>query len=208
MKTLKIISNMFHLSNYDYDAALLPYHRFNAYDYEKLLNPFDIGQEIIFKNQTHEKIVFRVTKSTLGKKMHRTIVSDKCWIKNFYFDEQQIEMECLHPQFGKQKLVYMLKKFPSLLQLSHHKLKFSKESQLISTLHFPFWNNADTLIVDYSKNVSTLIIDSVFYTHVRVLESNNTNIYINKNVHKIYFDEQKGIIGFDDLDGNVWRVGN
>jgi hypothetical protein len=199
MNSIKLISNLFSTINFDKNQYQsednLPYYRFNAYDYEKLLNPSDSEQTVVFKNQNQEEMKFKLIKSTLGKKTFKTLDNDNFWQKHFCFDEQEIVLECSKIDA---KLIYNLKKFPSKTHQFKNDFHFYSHSKFIATIQFRLWNNNNLITVDYSKSFSTLIINSVFYTKVRVLETNNHQ--------KIYFDEQNGVIGFDDIEGNIWMV--
>jgi len=47
------------------------------------------------------------------------------------------------------------------------------------------------------------------FKNVLVLSSNNDSIIeqpLCKDVNILYYDETQGIIGFDDLNGNEWRL--
>ena len=53
------------------------------------------------------------------------------------------------------------------------------------------------------------------YSKVIVFESNKTQVlhldypsppYRPSNVNRIYYDQNSGIIGFDDLNGKKWRL--
>lgn len=204
MNTAKKISNLFSSGSFGENQYQteenLPYHRLNAHDYEKLLNPSDSEQEIIFKNQFNEILKFKFIKSTLGKKTYKVLKKDNSYQKMFCYDEQEIQLE-LSNSNGK-KLIYKLKKFPNLLQQNQDDYKFSNHSKFFSTIQFQDWNDNNLIVVDYTKPVATMIINGVFYTTVRIIEfktkTNNSQI--------IYFDQQKGILGFDDLDGKIWRL--
>jgi hypothetical protein len=179
----------------------LPYHRFNAYDYEKLLNPSDIGQEFVYKNQFNESLKFKLIKSTLGKKTFKTMKYNSFWQKQFCYDQQEMQLELSNS--GKQKLTFVLKKFPQLLQQTSDDFKYGNHSKFLSTIQYQDWNDNNLIVLDYTKPVATMIIKGVFYTKVRCIEIKTTTESL-----KIYFDEQKGIIGFDDIYGKIWRLDN
>jgi hypothetical protein len=205
MNTLKLFSNLFSSGNFTKNLYQpednLPYHRFNAYDYEKLLNPSDIGQEFVYKNQFNESLKFKLIKSTLGKKTFKTMKYNSFWQKQFCYDQQEMQLELSNS--GKQKLTFVLKKFPQLLQQTSDDFKYGNHSKFLSTIQYQDWNDNNLIVVDYTKPVATMIIKSVFYTKVRCIEIKTTTESL-----KIYFDEQKGIIGFDDIYGKIWRLDN
>jgi hypothetical protein len=205
MNTLKLFSNLFSSGNFTKNLYQpednLPYHRFNAYDYEKLLNPSDIGQEFVYKNQFNESLKFKLIKSTLGKKTFKTMKYNSFWQKQFCYDQQEMQLELSNS--GKQKLTFVLKKFPQLLQQTSDDFKYGNHSKFLSTIQYQDWNDNNLIVVDYTKPVATMIIKGVFYTKVRCIEIKTTTESL-----KIYFDEQKGIIGFDDIYGKIWRLDN
>jgi hypothetical protein len=206
MKTIKLITNLFSSGNFAKNQYAaddnLPYHRFNAYDYEKLLNPSDIGQEFVFKNQFNECLKFKLIVSTLGKKTYKTLVNNNFWQKQFCYDQQEMQLELLNHE--KQKLIFVLKKFPQFLHQATEDFKYSSHAKFLATIQFQGWNDNNLIVIDYSKPVATMIIKGVFYTKVRTIEIQTTAT----ESLKIYFDAQKGIIGFDDIDGKIWRLDN
>ena len=96
--------------------------------------------------------------------------------------------------------------------------KFHASIQLM-----PFWNwdgsgNGNFKeSIDYNLNKIEMNVNGKTFKNVFVLSSgNNTIIEVKRandriyyrDVNVIYYDEFEGIIGFDDLNGNEWRLEN
>jgi hypothetical protein len=155
----------------------------------------------VYKNQFNESLKFKLIKSTLGKKTFKTMKYNSFWQKQFCYDQQEMQLELSNSV--KQKLTFVLKKFPQLLQQTSDDFKYGNHSKFLSTIQYQDWNDNNLIVLDYTKPVATMIIKGVFYTKVRCIEIKTTTESL-----KIYFDEQKGIIGFDDIYGKIWRLDN
>ena len=86
---------------------------------------------------------------------------------------------------------------------------------------FPLWNGYDgttvyrnTIAVNFDIPTTTMTFNGKTYKKVRIFESNRTEVleptntlpFYPKNVNVIYYDYNFGIIGFDDLNGKLWRI--
>ncbi len=212
MNTFKNITNLLipfsngFLRNKSFSGDNLPYHRFSKEDYERLLNPFSSDTDLIFRNSNNEEMKFQFVKSTLGKKVFKKLISEFRFKKYFFYDEQEIQFKVSKNEISK--LTFNLKRFPISNSGYGERTIFSENSEFIVTINFPFWNGNDSIVVDYKKTKLTMIINEKKYDSVFILESKKTELLASKSVNKIYFDINKGIIGFDDLSGKEWRLFN
>ena len=88
----------------------------------------------------------------------------------------------------------------------------SSESILITNIGLRPFDNSETAFYDYSEPLISLTINSQVYTKDRK-KTLPTNLYPNPNstlkgLTNVYFDQNKGVIGFDDIQNNEWRLQN
>lgn len=188
----------------------LPYYEFNNLDFENLLLVYeDKGEIIIFKNQENEELHFRVIFSKIEKVEYRTgtFWSSYTWVE-FYYDRQLIELELLDNVVPDEKFRFIANKY--------------SENFIQGGINFPLWNdNTSTgalgrpinIDLDYSTSVNQVTIDGILYK--KVIEFNSRFDVapfsfgnMPRNVAKIIYDLNKGIIGFNDLENNEWRIVN
>ncbi|WCO01110.1 hypothetical protein [Psychroserpens ponticola] len=196
----------------------LTYYKFTNDDNSNLLLNFNLDNSIIYKNQDGETIVFEVKDYLKNKSTYS---------KGSFLSNSSIE----YYRFDQQQLILSLVDLPYLsnqIEVKHerHPLNFNpniyphkkKASSFNSYIEFPFWNGylGDdeydiTIILDYNIQVTSMSFNNTTYNNVRIIESGNTET-INpqldypRNVHILYYDTEYGVIGFNDLEGNHWRL--
>ena len=81
--------------------------------------------------------------------------------------------------------------------------------------NFPYWNQKDgnnspqysIPLIDPSVQKVTLYINGKWYSNVlKIVSKNNEPFSEQRKVNVIYYVDGIGIIGFDDLDNNQWRL--
>ncbi len=187
-----------------------PYYKFTQDDVSKLLITFDIGKHYVYKNQDNQEIKFKVITSKTGK------ISKYPWQgfgppvnyePDFFFDEQNIELELSSFPYIHNNCSFNLKRYPNI----------SGNSVFYCTMEFPYWNGYydeydyhNTIFINYTEPKISMTINGITYNEVRVINSNKTTaltgFQVPRNVNIIYYDENAGIIGFDDLNGKIWRI--
>jgi hypothetical protein len=196
----------------------LPYYQFNDADKSKLLVSYEAGKELIYKNQYNEKIKFKIINSLISKSLYAIGTFWGTYLdKKFYYDEQHIIM--CYNEYTWSNCEIVLEKYPVgsnyLLQEP-----ITETPEFIGFLTFPLWNGfngedsfSNSIKLDLTMGLS-LTINGKVYNKVKVFESgknqvlrpdNNPSI-LPRNVNKIYYDENYGVIEFDDLDGKLWRL--
>jgi hypothetical protein len=199
----------------------LPYYQFSQEDKTRLINKPNIGDEIIYKNQNNEVLKFTVIKSDLGKNTFSTGNFASSYSTNhFYYDNQEISMKYIPGNHPSGNCEINIRKYPigSNYQTQYPVIGTPK---FYGYFDFPLWNgfrgtdlNDITISIDFDLPTTVITFNGKTYTKVRIFESNKTTIlevnnpppFLPRNVHKIYYDDNKGIIGFDDLNDNVWRI--
>lgn len=193
----------------------LQYFQFQQTDNDKFINSTEVGKVLIYKNQNNVELKFKVLKNKTEKKLESK--GDFVYGSNkyFYYDEQRI-------QFGDENaepteyyneftsFFISLKRFPKVFQLNPTVI--SSESILITNIGLTPFDNTSNAFLNYNEPLMSLTINSQIFTKVRKVIL-PTNLYPNSNstlkgLTNIYFDQNKGIIGFDDVENNQWRLQN
>ena len=198
----------------------LPYYEFTQVERNKLITAPKVGDEITYKNQDNAVIKFKILKSTIGKTTEQrgTFVGDYV-NKYFHYDQQQIEMR-YNETFEQTYCSITIRKYPvgSNYQTQYPIVGTPK---FYGYFKFPLWNGyngtdtfSNTISIDFSIDTETMSFNGKTYSKVLIFESNKTEVlgagnqlpFYPQNVNKIYYDYNHGIIGFDDLNGKMWRI--
>jgi hypothetical protein len=104
---------------------------------------------------------------------------------------------------------------------------FSKNSDNLNNgINLPMWNIPNFTFIDEFQNDTNIImtdlntqiktqmtINNHLFENVIVIESESDDIYLNssygtitKNVNKIFYDYDFGIIQFNDIEGREWKL--
>jgi|TARA_B110001469_G_C9470418_1_gene236471 hypothetical protein len=201
--------------NQDLDNLDLPYFEFKKEDYTSFLELPELNKKITFENQNNEKLVFEVIKSENKKELHLTGSFVYGSTKYFYYDEQKIYLRSTLFDYDdtSRYVEISLKRWPIKFNDGRNGKPrvISNESQLITNINYaPFNNTGQHINVSY-LNKMTLVINGVDYNKVIKVDLTNTESISNNwwnipSLNYFYFDVNKGILGFDDKQGNIWRV--
>ncbi|MEE9407625.1 MAG: hypothetical protein V3V28_06070 [Polaribacter sp.] len=193
------------------DNNSIAYYNFKDSDLNKLLD-YKINDSLVFVNQLNEKRKFLILNSKKAKRRYSVGMGffGGGAASYFYYDEKEIEIESL----DSIHLCFDIRFSRWPIDTDQAKDDYYKEfpSKLNGYLkYFPYWNGEDSYIDIIDLRIKTnLNIKGKIYNNVIILKSDNNQIIIgnnyNKDVHIIYYDEKYGIIGFDDLNGNEWRI--
>jgi len=198
----------------------LPYYQFSIDETNKLINKPNVADEIIYKNQDNELIKFKVYSSEKGKTTYKTgSFAGGYSNAHFHYDRQQIKMWYAEGHLLSNCEIN-IQKYPvgSNYQISPIVVGIPK---FYGYFNFPLWNGYygtdiynNNISIDFLQPTVTISFNGKTYTKVRIFESNRTEIlsptntlpFYPRNVHKIFYDDNFGIIGFDDLNGKLWRL--
>jgi hypothetical protein len=192
----------------------LPYFPFLQVDNDKFINSTEVGKILIYKNQNNAELKFKVLKNKTEKKLESRGTFVVSSYKYFYYDEQRIQLGDISAEptqyYEDSSFFISIKRFPKVFQLNPTVI--SSESILITNIGLRPFDNSETAFYDYSEPLVSLTINSQVYTKVRK-KTLPTNLYPNPNstlkgLTNIYFDQNKGVIGFDDIQNNEWRLQN
>ena len=194
----------------------VPYYQFNAED-EQLLIKYNFvpNQTIIYENQFNEQINFKVisnVREKLGNYSNGTFSGGGGILQNYY-DSKIIRMEILQNQdYDDNGLINYV---------------FSKNSDNLNNgINIPMWNISNFTFIDEIQNPTNIIttdfntqmktqmtINNHLFENVIVIESESDEVYLNssygtitKNVNKVFYDYDFGIIQFNDIEGKEWKL--
>ena len=193
----------------------IPYFQFLQVDNDKFINSAEVGKILIFKNQNNGELKFKILKNKTEKQLESKTDFVNGSYKYFYYDEQRIEMQSTLLADGdfccNSSFYLSLKRWPKTYQTNPTVI--SQDSKFITNIGLiPFSTGIQNTFLDYSESLINLSINGITYTKVRKIEI-NPNPFPNPNwqlpsLKNIYFEQNKGVIGFDDLQNNEWRLQN
>ena len=198
----------------------LPYYQFTQEDKSKLLVSYDIGKELIYKNQNNQEIRFKVISSVNGQTSYSTGTFWGNYVQvQFYYDRQEVMMQYAEG-YTSSNCDITLERYPLASDYQIQNPVMGTQA-FITYIQFPLWNTYrdslslnNTIFIDFNSGTTSMTINGKTYSKVRILQSgstqilepNNTLPLLPKNVNKIYYDQNAGIIGFDDVNENMWRL--
>lgn len=195
------------------------YFQFLPIDNEYFIRGYGVNEVITFSNQKNEDIKFKVLISRKSKQLY----SKGSWVygstKYFYYDEQRIEMGDLSEvpiQYNQDNKFYIsIKRWPVNFNdgANGEPTVLSQESRLTINIGLiPFNTGVQSILLNFSETLQNLTIKGKTYINVRkiVIPPNpypNINL-TPKSLQFIYYDQNYGVIGFDDIENNEWRLQN
>ncbi|EKT4553251.1 hypothetical protein JE945_002440 [Flavobacterium psychrophilum] len=193
----------------------LPYFSFLQVDNDKFISSTEVGKILIYKNQNNAELKFKVLKNKTEKQLESRGTFVVGSYKYFYYDEQRIEMQSTlfaDGDFCCSSSFYLsLKRWPKTYQTNPTVI--SQDSKFITNIGLiPFSTGVQSTFLDYSEPLISVTINTITYNKVRKIEI-TPNPFPNPNwqlpsLKSIYFDQNKGVIGFDDMQNNEWRIQN
>ena len=198
----------------------LPYYQFTLDEKSKLIDKPNVGTVITYKNQDNELLKFKIYNSKKGKTTYTTgTFAGSYSSQHFHYDRQEISMWYAEG-YVFTSCEINIQKYPvgSNYQISPI---IQGTPKFYGYFKFPLWNGyygtniyENIISIDFNIPTTTMTFNGKTYTKVRIFESNknivlattNTFPFYPKNVNIIYYDDNTGIIGFDDLNGKLWRI--
>ncbi len=198
----------------------LPYYQFTDNDKLKLVSSLTNNSILKYKNQDNDTINFYVRDYQSGKTDYSTGTFSGGNTTYFHYDRQKILMQYTTQGYTWSDCEINIEKYPV-------GSNYQTQYPIVGTptfrayMTFPLWNGfngtdtfSKTINIDFGLSVSSMTINSKTYNSVRMINSNKLqtlepNILppaIPRNVNVIYYDQNAGIIGFDDLNGKNWRL--
>jgi hypothetical protein len=193
------------------------YYHFRDSDWDKLLDHYIKGKSLVFKNAEGEERVFDVYFETFSQKEQYAVgmgfFSESAG-DYFYYDTKRIGFVT---RDANKKLFFIhALRFPENTEIAKSDIYTEFPSRFHVTIEFfPYWNNPAqsylTIVADTLKTEMT--INGSIYKNVVTFHSERSEAYqaedgYVKDVNILYYDEIQGIIGFDALNGQQWKLVN
>ena len=197
------------------------YYRFSQFDYKRLL-PYTEEQVLKFKNKSNDERHFTIRSVNTAIKTRYSVgmgfMGDSAG-DYFYYDSKEITF--IYSEDWQPSSIFFCR-FPVDVQLAKENREMEYPSEFYGSINWRFWNGCNEygsydsyVSIDYKQKKTEMTFNGKIYKNVFVLDSGintiieNSDVYVpNKDVNIIYYDEIEGIIGFDDLNGNEWRLVN
>jgi len=193
------------------------YYRFSQLDSERLL-PYKEGQVLKFINQNNEERDFSIYAVNTSLKNLYTVgmgFFTSYAASYFYYDSKSIT---LIDSKMEQPFYINFNRWPLNTEIAKENIYTEYPSSFSGAIQYMrFWNVWDDAIIDYEQRKIEMTVSGKTYKNVFVLSSGSDSIIEYpwpdgttqiRDVNVIFYDEIEGIIGFDDLNGNEWRLIN
>ena len=197
--------------NCSQDIETEAYYNFRNSDFEKELN-IGSNSSLVYKNQFNEEIILETGNISSNYKIqyeeYNFVVGST---KHFYFDKKEI---ITTSNFQSYDITYRFRRFPIDIEQAKENEFTEYPSEFKGKFNMFAWNgNYNEFInIDYNSQTIEMSINGINFNEVIVLNSNSMEetIYSGyiKNVNVIYYDKINGVIGFDDVNGKLWRIQN
>lgn len=176
---------------------------------------FTKDQHITFKNQKHDTITYIMYRHHNNiKKLYAVGMGFLSTYADEYYYYDNVKYDFYNAN-GTGQFNLNFTKSPDDWELAKSNKTILQASSFHATINnFPGWNGLDnngdrTGLIEIFKHKASkgyLNINGKSYYDVFFIRSNNTSTYDSSQVNTIYYKEQLGILGFDDLKGNKWRI--
>ena len=218
MKIKKILAAIMFVSiltSCSKDEPTEAYYNFRNNDFDKLLN-IELNSTIKYKNQFGDEIIYVTNEVT---EEYKNQLSQGSWvlpgsIKYFYYDRKVIELNS--NDFNNFTIKYNFNRFPIDVEQAKENDFIEYPSKFNGSVYVYLWNGIGdhgNVNINYENGVTEMMINGTNYQNIIIIQSNNPDPIIyssspERNVNIIYYDLYNGIVGFDDLNNNQWRIIN
>tara|TARA_R110002096_G_C14478762_1_gene713681 strand:+ start:297 stop:941 length:645 start_codon:yes stop_codon:yes gene_type:complete len=187
------------------------YYNFENEDLDKLLI-LELNDIVKYKNQYGEEIIYEAINVSDEFRTQRTRGN---WVtssiaKLFFYDKKDIELK---NSAMNSSIDYRFTRYPVNDIEAEKNKNFKYASKFYARVYFDFWNGISDyreIYINYKSQKVSLMINGVNYKNVIIIESKNDkpnyNSTIERSANVVYYDTDFGIIGFDDLLNNEWRI--
>lgn len=189
------------------------YYNFESNDQIRIPD-YSNGQVLIYKNENGQQIQFKVTSVNFSEKeIHGVGMGFFGPYASEYFFYDMLNVGFRSDSGEVYSISYL--KWPIDEELAKEDSYVKRESDLIVGIsHFPYWNKLSAsgypeynIPVNSSYLKVTLTInEKTYYNVLRIFSGNYSPLSEKQNVNVLYYLDGIGIIGFDDLEKNHWRL--
>jgi hypothetical protein len=197
-----------------------PFFKFSAADKAKLINPQKMGTVIKYKNQSNVIHQFTVNQCSQERDSYGfSSFWGSSYSIDYYYDTQKTRVS-YSGNDGYISYDIHFQTTPSHTDYSSYPYKFSNPV-FAGYINFSLFNNDCTenyytscgsiQTTNYSSN-ATMVIEGKTYEHVKQYVSGSNTVIdytdpmaLDRTVNRIYYSDEYGIIGYDEIDGTTWR---
>lgn len=202
-----------------------PYFKFTNEDILKLVKPEIIGTKLKYKNQLGVEREFDIFKCSVVRDSYGfSSFWGSSYIPDYYYDTQETEAR-FSDENGSISLRIYFQTVPQNMNINVLPYTFTNP-KFSGSIDFSIYNkNCDgswntscgrSSFDESNLLVEPMVINGKEYRDVRVFASNSTNSFPSGNqnniygqtVNKIYYSYDYCMIGFDEVDGTLWRIVN
>jgi hypothetical protein len=193
-----------------------PYYKFVDSDYNNILNyNYVPDQIIIYENQYGEQLHFKVISNLLlkaGQYSGGGFLSNGSTL-DYYYDHKIVRLEIVENQnnYREDQVIYNFSKSENVFKNAINFTTWNiSNSTFFDEVEAPF--NVNLWTYNSANKVQKTVNGTVFNKVVEINSGSTTVSPINyggvlpKNVNKLFYDYDFGIIEFDDIDGKKWCV--
>lgn len=206
-----ILATIFLMSCTTEEEPSLAYYQIQPQDNNFIIYNQQEGQEFIFKNQNGDAKTIMLKKINRFQHQLYTVNAGLFSVNNyFYYDSYQLVYYFLD-SMTQYYFTLDWRRWPLDYEKAIHDINTTYPSKL--DVYIPFFrylnpevsNENWNLRVDITKAPVSMEVDGVHYNRVYIVNRNTT---LNGAVYEpaLYLDLSYGIIGFDDQEGNLWRL--
>lgn len=197
-----------------------PYFKFTNLDKEKLIKPEKMGSVIRYKNQFNVIKQFEVSKCVIEREAFGfASFSGGSSTVDFSYDTHITEVSYSGSD-GYISYDINFQTFPSHRDYTSYPYKFSNPvfagSINFSLFNFDctenFYTSCGSIVTTNYLSNQAMVIEGKTYENVKLYYSGSDSVIDNPNpnvldrtVNKIYYSNDYGIIGYDEIDGTTWR---
>jgi hypothetical protein len=190
------------------------YYQFTSEDNQRLL-PYTVGQVLKFTNQNNEERVMSISAIERFKESEKT-GGMGLYTTRFFYDKKDIVL--FDSTMGRSFTIHFYRSpIDYNLAMEDNYTKYPSEFYG-NIAFFQSWNGNDRYIsINYGQRKVEMTVNRKTYKNVFLIASgvdtivrrdNGIGNIIYRDVNVMYYDEIEGIIGFDDLNNNEWRLSN
>ncbi len=190
------------------------YYKFSNSDYNLMINyNYTPNQIITYQNQFGDQLHFKVISNETKKSSVYNVsyIGLGSYLK-YYYDNKSIRLKIIENNAANDEYFKVIYHFSI------------SEGVFKNAINLPIWNIYNATAIDetpinvslyYTNNSikTPLNINGHLFNRVVVIDSNSNTIepnssggILDRNINKIYYDYDFGIIQFEDINGKQWKV--
>lgn len=205
----------------------IAYYKFSDTEFDRIPK-YKEGDTLVYRNQSGKIALFQVIQADIGLRRPYQVLGFFGYASYYYYDIVSYRLNPIpaktEPPITPEHLTidYLFLKEPLDIDSAKYNTHQLLPARFHGQVHYPRWNgigymgNRDLYITlpytprvnpDVTKTSTSLSINNKFYPEVVKLTATHPDTTRNNwDVHTLYYAFKNGIIGFDDVLGNQWRL--